>query len=191
MPLARRTSRTTTPSADDQQSAAERDPPSVEFRRRGVTEGSHCPRSAVPFGSPQPGTRRRMPDLQGADTRPVSRYPTEADPRRAALFDWGRDHFGPWRAHRKESVDDEEVGSDRPHVVKLPSPEQDISRNHLEIRLDDWHVLVTDLNSTNGTVITRPGRDPERLRPDQSTMIEPGTVVDLAEVVSFTFDATG
>jgi hypothetical protein len=82
------------------------------------------------------------------------------------------------------------AGNDRPHVVKLPSPEHDVSRNHLEISLDDWHVLVTDLNSTNGTVVTRPGREPERLRPDQAMMIEPGSVVDLAEVVSFTFEAT-
>lgn len=81
-----------------------------------------------------------------------------------------------------------QVGGERPHVVKFPSPGHDISRNHLEVRLDGWHVLVTDLNSTNGTLIARPGRPPERLRPDQPTMIEPGTVVTLADDVSFTFE---
>lgn len=82
------------------------------------------------------------------------------------------------------------VDGSRPHVVKVPSPEKDISRNHLEIRLDDWHVLATDLNSTNGTILTRPGRPPERLRPDEATMIEPGTRVSLADDVSFAFEAT-
>jgi pSer/pThr/pTyr-binding forkhead associated (FHA) protein len=82
------------------------------------------------------------------------------------------------------------VHGERPHVVKLPSPGQDISRTHLEVSLEDWHVLVTDLNSTNGTLITRPGQEPERLRPDQPTMIEPGTVVSLADELSFTFEAT-
>jgi pSer/pThr/pTyr-binding forkhead associated (FHA) protein len=81
-------------------------------------------------------------------------------------------------------------GDDRPHVLKIPSPDQDISRDHAEISLADWHVLVTDLNSTNGTVVTRPGREPERLRPDQATQIEPGTVVTLADIVTFTYEAT-
>jgi len=82
------------------------------------------------------------------------------------------------------------VDGERPHLVKLPSPESDISRDHLEVRLDGWHVLVVDLNSTNGTVITRTGSAPERLRPDQPTMIELGTIVSLANEVSFTYYAT-
>ena len=81
------------------------------------------------------------------------------------------------------------VGGERPHVVKLASAGHDISRNHLEVRLDGWHVLVTDLDSTNGTLVTRPGRPPERLRPDQPSMIEPGTVVSLADV-TFTYEVT-
>jgi pSer/pThr/pTyr-binding forkhead associated (FHA) protein len=65
----------------------------------------------------------------------------------------------------------------------------DISRSHLEVSLDEWHVLVTDLKSTNGTVVTLPGRSPERLRPGQALMIEPGTVVTLADEVHFTYEA--
>lgn len=82
------------------------------------------------------------------------------------------------------------VGGEGPHLVKLPSPGNDISRRHLELSLDGWHVLVTDLNSTNGTLVTRPGREPERLRPDQPTLIEPGTLVTLADEASFLFEAT-
>jgi len=84
---------------------------------------------------------------------------------------------------------DRMIAGERPHVVKLPSPEQDISRDHLEVRIDGWHVLVTDLNSTNGTWVLRPGAPPERLRPDTPTMIEPGTSVSVAEEVTFTFAA--
>ena len=38
-------------------------------------------------------------------------------------------------------------------MVKLPSADGDISRTHLRVSLDGWHVLVTDLNSTNGTLV--------------------------------------
>lgn len=82
------------------------------------------------------------------------------------------------------------VGDERPHIVKLPSPDHDISRNHLEIRLDGWHVMLVDLGSTNGTVITRPGSEPERLRPEHPTMIEPGTTVALADDVRFAYEVT-
>ena len=79
---------------------------------------------------------------------------------------------------------------ERPHLVKLQSLDQGVSRTHLKVRLDGWHVLVVDLNSTNGTLITRAGQAPERLRPHQPTMIEPGTLVTLADDVTFTYDAT-
>lgn len=84
--------------------------------------------------------------------------------------------------------DGRQVGGERPHLVKLPSPDNGISRNHLEVLIDGWHVLVTDLNSTNGTLITQPGRPPQRLSPDQPTMIDPGTTVTLADDISFTFE---
>ena len=90
---------------------------------------------------------------------------------------------------RSPSVD-RLIDGERPNVVKLDSPGQDISRNHVEIRIDGWHVLVTDLNSTNGTVVTRPGVAPERLRPNDATMVEPGTVVTVADEITFTFVAT-
>ena len=72
-------------------------------------------------------------------------------------------------------------GEERPHVVKLPSADGDISRTHLRVTLDGWHVLVTDLNSTNGTLVTLPGRDPQQLRPGEPMPIQPGTVVTLAD----------
>jgi hypothetical protein len=79
-------------------------------------------------------------------------------------------------------------GEDRPHVVKLPSADGDISRTHLRVTLDGWHVLVTDLHSTNGTLVTLPGRDPEQLRPGEPVLIRPGTVVTLAEGIDFRYE---
>lgn len=81
-------------------------------------------------------------------------------------------------------------GEERPHVVKLPSADGDISRTHLRVSLDGWHVLVTDLNSTNGTLVTMPGRDPEQLRPGEPVPIQPGTVVTLADGIDFRYEVT-
>jgi hypothetical protein len=78
--------------------------------------------------------------------------------------------------------------AERPHLVKVPSPENDISRNHLEVVLEGWHVLVRDLGSTNGTTVALPGQAPVRLRPGDQQVIEPGTILSLADEVSLTFE---
>lgn len=78
--------------------------------------------------------------------------------------------------------------ADRPHVVQLGADGVDISREHLEVRLEGWHVQVCDLGSTNGTEVTLPGAAPQRLHPHEPATIEPGTVVTLAEVASFTYE---
>jgi hypothetical protein len=82
-------------------------------------------------------------------------------------------------------------GEERPHVVKLPSADGDISRTHVRVTLDGWHVLVTDLNSTNGTLITLPGRDPEQLRRGETVPIRLGTLVTLADGIDFRYEAPG
>ncbi|MCU1678411.1 MAG: uncharacterized protein JWM93_3169 [Frankiales bacterium] len=76
---------------------------------------------------------------------------------------------------------------ERPHVVRLPSPTQDISRTHVRITLDGWHVLVADL-STNGTLVTLPGKQPQRLHANQPTLIPLGTVVDLSDTLNFRYE---
>jgi pSer/pThr/pTyr-binding forkhead associated (FHA) protein len=78
---------------------------------------------------------------------------------------------------------------ERPHQVRLPSPENDISRNHVEVVLDGWQVLVRDLGSTNGTLVTLPGMQPVQLSPHDLHVIEPGTVVTLSPEVFFVFEA--
>lgn len=75
-----------------------------------------------------------------------------------------------------------------PRLVELPSPEQDISRNHCRVTLEGWHVLVADLQSVNGTVIQLPGEEPQRLRPEEPTLIVPGTIITLADVVAYVYE---
>lgn len=80
---------------------------------------------------------------------------------------------------------------ERPHLVRLASPENDISRNHAEIVIDGWHVFVRDLGSTNGTTVALPGQQPVRLRQNDLQLLERGAVVTLADEVSATFEVTG
>ena len=76
----------------------------------------------------------------------------------------------------------------RPHVVKVPSPQKDVSRNHLEVTLEGWLVLVRDLGATNGSTVQLPGHAPMRLGTNQTEPIQPGTFVSLADEVTFTFE---
>ncbi len=71
-----------------------------------------------------------------------------------------------------------------PRLVTVPSPQQDISRTHVEIKLEGDNVLVTDLRSTNGTVVVLPGSPPRRLHPGESMPVPHGTVVDLGDGVT-------
>jgi pSer/pThr/pTyr-binding forkhead associated (FHA) protein len=80
-------------------------------------------------------------------------------------------------------------GDERLGMVKLPSPDGDISRTHLKITLDGRRVLVTDLGSTNGTLVELPGRPPERLRPNEPFPIQDGTLVTLADGIYFRYEA--
>ncbi len=81
-------------------------------------------------------------------------------------------------------------GAGQPHVVRVAGPGQDVSRTHVELRVSGWQLLVRDLNSVNGTVVTPPWQEPRRLRPNEAVPIEPGTVVSLADEVSFRYEVT-
>ena len=82
------------------------------------------------------------------------------------------------------------VRGEAPELIAVPSPDMDISRTHVEVRLEGWQVLVIDRGSTNGTVVTLPGREPQRLRPDQPFPLPVGGRVSLAGEVEFTLVVT-
>jgi hypothetical protein len=74
-------------------------------------------------------------------------------------------------------------------LLTVPSPGQDISRTHLQVTPDGWRVLVTDLHSTNGTLLLAPGSSERRLlTPGEPVAVELGSVLELADGVSVLVD---
>ncbi|MBN9186022.1 MAG: FHA domain-containing protein, partial [Microbacterium sp.] len=80
------------------------------------------------------------------------------------------------------------TGTDLPHLIAVASPEQDISRSHIEVRVEGDSILVTDLNTTNGTTLRRLGTDPVRIHPGERTVVVPGDVLDLGDGVTVTVE---
>ncbi|WP_151084420.1 FHA domain-containing protein [Nocardioides cynanchi] len=79
-------------------------------------------------------------------------------------------------------------GDDQSRLVRVPSPHQEVSSTHLEIRpgtgADHGSAVVTDLGSTNGTVVVQPGLPAEDLQPGIAVQLIPGAIVDLGEGVT-------
>lgn len=80
------------------------------------------------------------------------------------------------------------TSEEQPRLVQVPSPQQEISSTHLEIRpgtgADHGSAVVTDLGSTNGSVLVQPGLPPEDLRPGIPVQLVPGAVIDLGDGVT-------
>lgn len=74
---------------------------------------------------------------------------------------------------------------EEPLLVRVPSPHSEISATHLEVRPgsgeDHGHAVVTDLGSTNGTLVIQPGERPEELRPGVPVRLLGGALVDLGD----------
>jgi hypothetical protein len=79
-------------------------------------------------------------------------------------------------------------GTSLPHLVAVESPQQDISRSHLEVRPEGDSVVVIDLHTTNGSTLLRPGSDPMRLHPGEHTLVLDGDVVDLGDGITVAFE---
>lgn len=72
-------------------------------------------------------------------------------------------------------------GTTVPRLITLTTPNQDISRSHVQVAVEGDTVVVTDLHSMNGTLITVPGRNPVRLREGEPTTVITDTVIDLGD----------
>jgi pSer/pThr/pTyr-binding forkhead associated (FHA) protein len=81
-----------------------------------------------------------------------------------------------------------QIRGELPDIVKIDGAGQGLSRRHVSIRLEGWQVLLEDLNSANGTTITAPGRQPQRLHPGEPLVLEAGTSVDLGGEISFVLE---
>jgi hypothetical protein len=75
-----------------------------------------------------------------------------------------------------------------PHHIRVASPEGLISRRHVEVVLDGWQVEVVDLGSTNGSVVTPPDGQPERLQFGSRRVIEAGYTVHLETATWFRYE---
>src|SRR5215211_2712767 len=74
-----------------------------------------------------------------------------------------------------------------PRLMSVQSPGHDISRTHVEVAPEGWQVIAIDLNSTNGTVLIRPGgNERQQLAPGEHVPVQPGSVLDLGDGVSIT-----
>lgn len=69
-------------------------------------------------------------------------------------------------------------------ILKVASPANNISRNHIFVSPNNRSIIVTDLNSTNGTTIVQPGERPFILANGESVEIKLGTLLDLGDGVS-------
>lgn len=78
--------------------------------------------------------------------------------------------------------------TEQPRLVTVPSPHQEISSTHLEVRpgagADHGSAVVTDMGSTNGTVLVQPGLPPEALQPGIAVQLIPGAIIDLGDGVT-------
>lgn len=90
---------------------------------------------------------------------------------------------------KPDHVPVEKIGDEVPTVLALPDPDNTLSRVHVEVRLEEWHVLVVDRHSANGTYVALPGEAPARLDPGTPCLVAPGAQVNLARVVSFVLEA--
>jgi hypothetical protein len=68
-----------------------------------------------------------------------------------------------------------------PRLVRVPSPLQEVSGTHLEVSQQGSSVVLTDLKSTNGTIVRMPGVPPLKLRQGESVVVLPGTLVDIGD----------
>lgn len=79
------------------------------------------------------------------------------------------------------------MSGEMPQLVEL-SIGQGLSRTHAMVRLEGWHVLVEDLGSANGTIVTLPGQPPRRLHENEPALLEHGASIDFGGEVTAVFE---
>ncbi|GAB3916432.1 hypothetical protein GCM10011575_24590 [Microlunatus endophyticus] len=79
-------------------------------------------------------------------------------------------------------------GDQLPRLLTVPSPSHDISRTHVQVAPINDRIVVTDLNSTNGTVLIAPDGRRIDLRPGVGVPVDAGSVIDLGDGVTIAVD---
>ncbi|MGV8911880.1 MAG: FHA domain-containing protein [Rhodoglobus sp.] len=68
-----------------------------------------------------------------------------------------------------------------PRLIAVQSPTREVSETHVEVRQLGSSVIVTDLRSTNGSVVQVPGNAARKLRQGESVVVSAGTLVDIGD----------
>lgn len=79
-------------------------------------------------------------------------------------------------------------GDQLPRLLTVPSPSHDISRTHVQVAPENGRMVVTDLNSTNGTVLVAPDGRRTDLRPGIGVPIDVGSLIDLGDGITIAVD---
>lgn len=120
----------------------------------------------------------------GSDTSNASAPDAAQPPARAFSFRIGQDDPLPLDAVYLigRSPREPRVTPSRPvRLLSVASPSRQVSSTHLELRTEGEAVVVTDLRSTNGTLIEPPRGRRLRLRPGESMVVVPGTRVAIGD----------
>jgi pSer/pThr/pTyr-binding forkhead associated (FHA) protein len=67
----------------------------------------------------------------------------------------------------------------------VDSPHGDVSRTHARVFIEGWRVLLEDMGSTNGTVITTEAGVSRRIRSGEPAIVTDGSVIDLGDGAVF------
>ncbi len=78
------------------------------------------------------------------------------------------------------------TGAELPTLLTVAPDDKDISRTHARVEVQGGAVVVTDLDSKNGTLVTLPGATARKLRGGEPAVVLPGTVIDLGGGVTLT-----
>jgi hypothetical protein len=73
------------------------------------------------------------------------------------------------------------TGGILPRLVRVDSPSREVSATHIELRPTSSGLVLTDLESTNGTVVRQPGTGVRRLESGESLPVVPGTLIDIGD----------
>ena len=68
-------------------------------------------------------------------------------------------------------------------LLSIIDPATSVSKTHAAIEIDSEGLWVTDLNSTNGVVVTQPDGAEFDLDPDDRVQVEPGADIELGDYV--------
>ncbi|KQO99554.1 FHA domain-containing protein [Leifsonia sp. Leaf264] len=152
---------------------------------------------AQPGPASQPGQQRELEPRSEPESRPEPQPAPEPEWQPPAPSRYGlrigngelRELDAVYLIGRRPRLGRVPAVGERVHLVDVPSPGREVSATHLEVRQQGDAVVVTDQRSTNGTVVVPPHADRIRLRPGQSIVVAPGTMVHIGDGTIVTISA--